>query len=134
MGQKKKGGSMKSAALWVFLVCGMTFVGLCHADVIKVRDKGFIDGQIVSESDNEIQFKDDQGQMRTFLRKDILNILRVDETKKKNFLDPYLKNVPHTWTDLRAAYMRLMVQGEDAFVRFCKGKPLRKRTMPEMKM
>ena len=80
------------------LMAGFFGAALAWADMVETKKDGILNGTILSESDQEIQFKDSTGKTRVFKKKDVLFMDKEDASKKaKLFFQKaleILKNVP----------------------------------------
>ena len=85
---------------WIALGLTAGFFGaaLAWADMVETKKDGILNGKILSESDQEIQFKGSSGQTRVFKKKDVLFMEKQDDSKTmKQFFQKaleILKNAP----------------------------------------
>src|SRR5262249_49032993 len=83
---------MKRTAALLFLSAFAASV--CCADMIEVKNKGFLNGEVLSQDDKEVKFKDaKEGKVRTYARSDVdyIDIDKKDTGTKKQAVELGLK-------------------------------------------
>ena len=68
--------------VWLLLGAVLLYTD-ARADMLEVKNKGFLNGTIVSETDTQIKLKDADGNVQTFSKKDVTYIQKEDAAPKK---------------------------------------------------
>jgi hypothetical protein len=71
----------RSARLILPLV--LLCVSGARADFLEVKNKGIMNGTIISETDKEVKLKDADGNIQTFARSDVLYVEKEEQQPKK---------------------------------------------------
>ncbi len=69
-------GRLALASCLTMLVCNPA-----RADIVEIRGEGYVNGEIVSQDDKEVQFKDNKGKLRVLSKKDVLYLEKEDKAR-----------------------------------------------------
>jgi hypothetical protein len=91
---------MKFRVVLTALALLSTVVSAAHSDMVELRGEGYLNGEILSEDENMVQFRDSYGNVRSLNKGDIL----YKEKEKKSLNSILLPKSMNGWVEKAKAY------------------------------